>query len=512
MAEHRTPPGWELVQIGSAEDVGELAKCERRVLGGQLTLARHAIFRAISAKRNLMHSGWAGGPAAGTANLRLLAIFGLTMMWNILLGIDGRIFSTAEYTVLHWATLLAYPAVVVAVVRILLERGLQPPDRISLHAAVRWMPLLIFGITLGLVIRLPATLSPANTINSDVTASIVCASRQVLQGRDPYLQPELACLHSLRAPVALGTPLQAGVLAHQTSYPTVAEEAAVARSVAKKGWRTSAYTTFGYPPMAYVWMLPAATGNLSAWVGYTMVAALVWLAIAGLGAGPLWPALVLVLLVQVGDGGLMSAALHGDGEFFGYALATLALLWIDRRRLSGLLMGIAMACHPLAWVIWFGYALFTKTLPGFRDRMLWSLGTALVLIVPWLVLERHALEGIVGLVIQPTFGQGLGVVSLFAPAPPLVLRHALTAAVVVGFAGLCLLAWFRRGLLPALPVVAMSFLWLGWRSEVSYLSEIFPLAAAMTIGLYRLQVQGRREQVLADVLGTSGTELTVDLS
>ena len=479
---------------------------------GQLRLPRHAIFSAIFAKRNLMPSGAPAGPVAGAATRRLLAIFGLTMMWNILLGLDGRIFTPVEYPVLYCATLLAYPALVVAVVRILREPGPRRPNRLLPQAAVRWIPLLLLGITCGLLVRLPALLNPANGVNNDVTASIVCASRQVLQGRDPYLQPELACLHSLRASVALGTPLQAGVLAHQTSYPSVAEEAAVARSVAKKGWRTAAFTTFGYPPMAYVWMLPAAMGNLSAWVGYTMLAALAWLAIAGLGAGPLWPVLVLVLLVQVGDGGLMSAALHGDGEFFGYALATLSLLWIDRRRLSGLLMGVAMACHPLAWAIWFGYAVFTKTLPGFRDRMVWSLGTALVLIAPWLVLERHALEGIIGLVVQPTFGQGLGVVSLFAPAPPVVLRHVLTAVVVVGFAGLCLLAWFRRDLLPALPVVAMSFLWLGWRSEVSYLSEIFPLAAAMTIGLYRLQVQGRREQGLTDVPGSSGSELAVDLS
>ena len=478
----------------------------------RLTLARRAIFRAISAKQSLMHSGGPAGPLAGTATRRLLAIFGLTMMWNILLGLDGRIFSPVEYPVLYCATLLAYPALVVAVVRILRGAGPRRPNRLFVRAAVRWIPLLLLGITLGLLVRLPAILNPANSVSTDVTASIVCASRQVLQGRDPYLQPELACLHSLRASVALGTPLQAGVLAHQMSYPTVAEEAAIARSVAKKGWRTSAFTTFGYPPMAYVWMLPAAMGNHSAWVGYTMLAALVWLAVAGLGAGPLWPVLVLVLLVQMGDGGLMSAALYGNGEFFGYAFATLSLLWIDHRRLSGLLMGVAMACHPLAWAIWFGYALFTKTLPGFRDRMLWSLGTALVLIVPWLVLERHALEGIVGLALQPTFAQGVGVVSLFMPAPPFVLRHALTAVVVGGFAGLCLLAWLRRDLLPALPVVAMSFLWLGWRSELGYLSEIFPLAAAMTIGLYRLQVQGRREQGLTDVPGSSGSELAVDLS
>ncbi|MHB1501836.1 MAG: hypothetical protein ACYCYK_11835 [Candidatus Dormibacteria bacterium] len=339
-----------------------------------------------------------------------------------------------------------------------------------------------------------------------MTASIACASRQVLHGRDPYLEPELQCLHSLGAPVALGTPLQTGVLAHQRTYPTAAEEAAIARAVARNGWRTSAFSTFGYPPMAYVWMLPAASGNLSDWVAYTTVAALVWLLIAGLGAGPSWPALVLVLLVQVGDGGVMSAALHGDGEFFGYGVAALALVWVDRRRLSGLLMGVAMACHPLVWTVWFGYALFTRTVPGFRERMLWSLGTALVLIVPWLVLERHSLEAIWGLVVQPTFGQGLGIVSVFTPAPAPFLRHALLALVVGGFASLCILAWFRRELLPVLPVVAISFMWLGWRSEVSYLSEVFPFAAAMTIGLHRLQAQRRRESPEVDMPVEAGVD------
>jgi hypothetical protein len=28
-------------------------------------------------------------------------------------------------------------------------------------------------------------------------------------------------------------------------------------------------------------------------------------------------------------------------------------------------------------------------------------------------------------------------------------------------------------------------MWFGWRSEISYIAEVFPLAAAMAIGLHR---------------------------
>ncbi len=440
------------------------------------------------------------------ATRRLAVLLTLTLVWDVLLGLHGFVIGQIGFTVLYWTTLLAYPVLVVVVALILREPGPRWLHRLPLRSVVRWMPLLLLGIALGLLVELPGALSPTNQMNNDVTPSIVCASRQVLHGRDPYLESELQCLHRFRAPIAMGTPLQAGVLAHQLTYPTATEEAAIARAAARNGWRTSAFATFGYPPMSYVWMLPAASGNLSDWVAYTTVAALVWLLIAGLGAGPTWPALVLVLLVQLGNGGLMSAALHGDGEFFGFGLAALSLVWIDRPRSSGMLMGVGMACHPLVAAVWFGYALFAKTLPGFRERMLWSLGTAVVLVAPWLMLEPHAAEAIVGLVVQPTFADGVGIVSRFQPAPALVLRHVLVGLVVGGFGGLCLVAWFRRELLPVLPVVAMSFMWLGWRSNTNYLSEIFPLAAAMTIGLQRLQAQRRPEPAGADLSVEAGVD------
>lgn len=424
------------------------------------------------------------------ASRRLFVLFLLTLAWYALLSMDAVVGGGISYWLAAGATLAFYPAAVACVVLLLQNPAPALLLRLPLAFGLRVLPILLIGVVLALLIDLPTDLSPGGSVGNDITASIVCAARTVLQGKDPYQESEVTCLHDLRAPIALGTPLQRGAFAHQRTFPTSAQLATAAARAEEHGGHTSSFAIFGYLPMAFVWILPVAFSGHQAWVAYTMLAALVWLVLAGLGAGPLWPALVLVLLAQIGDGGLMAAATQGDGEVFAYGAVVLALVWLDRPRLSAFFMGLGMAWHPLIWVVWAGYALLTKRLPEFGSRMAWSLATAGVLTTPWLVWEHGAVRAILALIFQPNFPSGVGLVLALGPGANPIYRHALLGLVIAAYCSLSLYAWRHSRFLPALPVVGLAFLWLSWRSDVSYLSELFPLAAAMTVGLFRLEASG----------------------
>lgn len=441
----------------------------------------------VSANPRRSRFGADADGAYHSARTRLAILLILSLAWYALLTADGLVANRLEYWLAAAATLIFYPFAVLTIASMLRTPSPQWLNALPLHLLHKLTPILLVGVALAILIQVPGALNPKEPAGNDISASVICASRAVLYGHDPYQESEVTCLHSLQAPIVLGTPLQRGVFAQQRTYPTRAQLTRAAARAERQGGRSKAFATFGYLPMSFIWMLPVAHGNHQAWTAYTMLAALVWLVLASVSAGPLWPALVLVFMAQVGDGGLMAAALHGDGEFFAYAPVVLALIWLDRRRISGILMGLGMAWHPLVWVIWFGYAILTKRLPGFGQRMLWSVLTAVVLTVPWLLLEPGAVASVLGLIFQPNYPAGAGLVLLFGRAPDPLLRHLMLGLVVACFAAFCGFTWRRAQWRSSLPVVGLAFLWLGWRSDVSYLSEVFPLAAAMTVGVCRLR-------------------------
>lgn len=434
---------------------------------------------------------------------RLFILFLLTLAWYALLTADAVVGGGISYWLAAAATLAFYPAAVACVVLLLQSPAPKWLLRLPLAVGLRVLPILLVGVVLALLIDLPTDLSPGGSVGNDITASIVCAARTVLQGRDPYEESEVTCLHDLGAPIALGTPLQRGAFARQRTFPTSAQLATAAARAEEHGGHTSSFATFGYLPMSFVWMIPVAFGGHQAWVVYTMLGALVCLVLAGLGAGPLWPALLLVLLAQIGDGGLMAAATQGDGEVFAYGAVVLAFVWLDRPRLSAFFLGLGMAWHPLIWVVWAGYALLTKRLPDFGHRMAWSLATAGVLTVPWLVWEHGAVPAILALIFQPNFPSGVGLVLALGPGPNPLYRHALLGLVIAAYGILCYYAWRHSRFLAALPVVGLALLWLSWRSDVSYLSELFPLAAAMTVGLFRLEPSSDSGVASPNLVGVS---------
>ena len=423
-----------------------------------------------------------GGPTAH----RLGVVLAVTLVWDVVVAFDGHIppgFLALAVT----GTVAVYP-LLAAACAVTLRHPISgwwarwPAARLL---SVCRMLFVVMAVLLGL--QVPSLLAATAAVRDDVAATTICAARDVLQGHDPYQTPELACLHRLHLPVTLATPVQRGPFAHLRSSPTPLQLERVQQAVQRSGYQTPAFWSFGYPPLAFAWMLPVALGGHALWVAWTLLAALVWLGVALRGSRSWWPALACIILLQWGGGSVLAAASQGDSEFFAFALTALALLFIDRPRRSAVCLGLAMATNPLPWVIVPGYVLFTRTLPRAWPRLAWLAGAVLTAVVPWLLVYRDAAGAMLTFLREPTFSEGVGVGSL--ALLHLGLPSSRSAMFLLfGLAVLALVAWgaVRRPYAAAVPAVAVAAFWLSWRSDANYLTQLPLWAGAMAIGLERL--------------------------
>ena len=432
---------------------------------------------------------------SGTTAQRLGVLFVVVLVWDLVLALDGHIPAGWAGGVIA-ATVVCYPCLAVVCA---LALGQPPPGWL-----VRWRPqrvlvvapalTLVMAVVVGL--QVPGYLRSRSGIGADVTAATLCAAQDVLAGRDPYRTPEVACLGRLHASILVATPLARGRFAGRRRYPSDAALRRAAVAAGRHEGRSRAFPVFGYPPMSFVWMLPVARAGPTARVAWTLAGAAVWLVVTGLAAGWLWPAVVMLLLLQFGGGSVLAAAAQGDGEFFAYALATLALVLLDRQRWSAVLLALAAATNPLTWVIVPGYVVLAARLPRPSRRLGWFAAALAAAVVPWLLVYRDAGAAIVALVRQPAYAYGIGLVTELGPAPAPVLRTVLFAVAALGLAlvvGVC--AWRGRWTAAA-PAVAVALLWASWRSDANYLAQLFPLAVSMAVGLHRCSasppIAGRR--------------------
>lgn len=433
-------------------------------------------------------AGWLGPwrPQGATAN-RLGVVLTASLAWNVLLVLDGNtvVGATAAGLV---ATVAAYPALALWIATALRNPGVSGIGTwLGRRVLSISRPLLLVTVAVALI-QVPSLLSPRAHVIDDVTPSVICASRDVLQGRDPYQTPELLCLHRLHISAIAGTPLRAGQFANLSRYPTPAQMRAVARAASAQGYRTVSFAEFGYPPMSFVWMLPVASFGRDWWVIWTLLAALAFVVGMGLAARQWWPAVVTIALLQWGSGSALSAATQGDAEFFAFALMAAALFLVDRPRLSAGALGLAAASNPLAWFLVPAYLVFTARLPGWRQRVGWMVGVAAAAVLPWVLIYPGTISGVLSLILQPTFAFGIGLTALnvVQPLTPLLPKAFYFGALAAAEAGVLIISGWSRRLAAIAPAMAVPLLWLSWRSEANYLGQLPLLACAMVVGLERL--------------------------
>lgn len=388
----------------------------------------------------------------------------------------------------------AYPMLVSGLAWAFLRHG-WPAGRASWTALplVVARPIMVLSLVV-LATQVPSDISANAPVYQDITPSVICAARDVLQGQDPYQTPELRCLRALDVPVALATPLRAGPFRDLATYPTVRQELAVEHTARARGYQTGAFPIFGYPPLSFVWMLPAALGHRGSWALWTLIWAAAWLGVAGKLAGRWRPAVVLILSLQWATGGALGDAAQGNSEFFAVALLALALLLLDSPRLSALALGLAAATSQIAWITLPGYLLLVRHLDNGRRRLWWLAGTVALTTLPWAVAYPAAPLAMWRLVVQPAYPLGIGLVALSSVSPLLPLLPKASYLAATAAAELVLLAVSLRSRESAAlaVVLAPAALWFSWRSETSFLGLVLVLACAATVGLDRLEVADQR--------------------
>ena len=427
----------------------------------------------------------------GALAQRLGVVFGASVLWDVLLVLDGQSTAVPATVLGVAAAIVAYPILTAWTVRAFLtnarSRGVRPWAARLLVCA---RPLVLLTLVV-IAIQLPADLSPGATVTQDVSPSVICAARDVLVGHDPYRTPQLRCLHELHISPVISTPLQAGPFAKLASYPSPAQEQAVARDTQRQGYRTAAFPYFGYPPLSFLSMLPVAFGSRGMWALWTLLWAAGLLLALGRLAGRYWPAVILIFTLQWSRGGVLGMAAGGDAEFFAVGLMALAFVLMDSPRVSAVLLGLAVATSQLAWLVVPGYIVWSRWLPLPGRRMLWLGATVGVAVLPWLVVYPDAASAILRLLTQPSYPFGIGVVDLrlLAPSLPVIDKSVYLATTAAAE----LVALFLGSLSPTWAPVAVllgpAALWFSWRSEMSYLSLMPVLACCVALGLDRLRRQ-----------------------
>ncbi len=413
----------------------------------------------------------------------------LSLVWDILLALDNTPALLGSSPLAVVLTVGLYPVMVATAAVTIAAPGRIPRlMAVGRHLLALARPLLLVAAA-TLLAQVPSLIAARSPVSDDVTPSVICAARDTIRGHDPYQTPELRCLHSLGLPPSLGTALRAGPYAASALPPSPARAAGVSRSASRFGYRTRAYPDFGYPPLSFLWMLPVAQLGRNWWVVWTLAWAVAWvLAVARL-AGRWWPGALAILLMQWGTGSVLGAATQGDAEFFAFALMSLALLTLSRPRTSSLALGLAIGTNPLAWVMAPAYLMLALRLPARGRRLKWLVGTLLLAFVPWLLLFPDALGSMLKLLTQPAYpvGTGLVALSIVQPLLPLLPRAAYFALLAAGEAAVLGAAAASRRAAAVAPILAISVLWLGWRSDANYLAQLPLLAGAMVIGLEQLR-------------------------
>jgi hypothetical protein len=136
----------------------------------------------------------------------------------------------------------------------------------------------------------------------------------------------------------------------------------------------------------------------------------------------------------------------------------------------------------------FGSWLLAARVGGIRRRFLWSGGTLLVGIGPWLLVYHGAAQAMLNLITQPVFNFGDGIVALFGAGNISPDWHPIFLAAFASLFALCSwVAWRFPRYAYSAPALLLALLWISWRSDANYLAQPFLLALGMIIGIERMR-------------------------
>jgi len=347
----------------------------------------------------------------------------------------------------------------------------------------------------------PAALGTHHYGNDAVTVTS-CAVDSFLAGRNPYRTFRvIPCLHENGMQGQKTTPLQAGAFKHTRIYPNRNQLDTEYQAALTHHWAFPAEFESYYSYPAASFLVPALAVAV-----HIEDLSIVYLAFyLGIVALVLWRARDriarrLTLVVLAANAALWPTIESGATDALYSLLVMVAWMSRDRRWLSALALGLAVASRQQAWFFLLFYAILIERTEG-RRELLWRLGIIGAIFLgtnlPYMVdSPGQWLNGVLGPMHDPMFARGSGIVAFSTaggawalPLGPRWLYGGLEALGVLASLGIY---WkeCRKHPNTAL-VLAPLGLFLAWRSLYSYFLPLTLLALYPAMVEY---IRPRREK------------------
>ncbi len=364
-----------------------------------------------------------------------------------------------------------------------LEFARQHGARWQKWTLLRTLVLLVIGGVLLAISVIQWFLPPA--YSNDGTSLDTNAAQLLLAGQNPYTASNILDIaHRFDIQPGWTTPLRQGQFAGRLDYPSNVDIRSAFDTALKANKAPEFESRVSYPALAFLSLVPLICLKIYNVLPFYLLSylLLVWIGWK-VTRKELRPWVLLLALANVP---MLSSAMGGNLDIFYILLLVLAWLLREKRWLSALFFGLALASKQLAWffvpfylvMIWRQYSLREASL-----RLLLAGGVALLINLPFICWNPLAwLAGMLAPMADPMFPLGVGLINLSSyhllPYLPSWCYLALEAGAM---AGMLVYYWRICRVCPeAAMVLAVLPLFLAWRSLPSYFScAAFPVLLLM---------------------------------
>ncbi len=305
----------------------------------------------------------------------------------------------------------------------------------------------------------------------------------LLQGHNPYADSDLA--HIVRT-FGLNpdwtTPLRKGQFANRLDYPSSVDMWSAFATDLKSGQLPEFESKVSYPALSFLSLVPFV------WLGISNVLPfylLCYIALVALGwkiaRRELRPWLLIFSLANVA---MIGSVIGGNLDVLAILLVVIAWLGRERRWLSAVMLGLALACKQPTWFFIPFYAILLFRTHGWKEtawRVSIAGGLALAINLPFILWNPGAwFAGVMAPISDPMFPLGVGIVGLVgSPFLPSYMPSIIYSILEYGIAFPLCIAWYWRICKThpeAALLLAVAPLFFAWRSLPSYFACVaFPM-------------------------------------
>ena len=364
---------------------------------------------------------------------------------------------------------------------------------------LRTLILVVIGCVLGVLTVVQWFSPPA--YSNDGTSLDTNAAQLLLEGKNPYTSSSILDIaHRFHIQPGWTTPLRLGQFAGRLDYPSNVDIRSAFDTSLKANNAPEFESRVSYPALSFLSLVPFVFLKIYNVLPFYLLSylLLVWLAWK-VSREELKPWVLLLALANVP---MLSAAMSGSLDIFYILLLVLAWLLREKRWLSAIFLGLALASKQLAWFFIPFYLILIWRQHNLREaslRVVAAGGLALVINLPFILWNPAAwLTGVLAPMADPMFPLGVGLVNLSSyhllPYLPSWCYFALEASAMVGM----LVYYWRicRTCPEAAMLLAVLPLFLAWRSLPSYFScTAFPIFMLM-VARYKTRTPASLLQVV----------------